>query len=320
MDNFSWLSQQAQQVHAIFNGLFYVLILTLLSLGILMEYFKWPLGGVPAFSQLIGRALVAAILLHSLPEVMNAIADITDALSKQLGDFNQIKGVFDVMRQRLHEMSLSWVSVKDSVTWIISFLGFYLLYITYFIAEACVLYGWTLLYIFSPLLIALFVLPATAGATKALYKSIIEISCWKIVWAVLATLMWSNALSQINKPATDINFITVVSYSLLLVISILMTPYAVHALASGGITSMAMAAGGIATGKAWSKLKGLPKTAKNTYNRGAKAADWMSKKSEKSQDKKLNRHTPKLKSKEPKKLSDSKPPKKNKEIGKELQL
>src|ERR1700727_3012071 len=103
MDNFSWLSQQAQQVHAIFNGLFYVLILTLLSLGILMEYFKWPLGGVPAFSQLIGRALVAAILLHSLPEVMNAIADVTDALTKQLGDFNQIKGVFDVMRLRLKD-------------------------------------------------------------------------------------------------------------------------------------------------------------------------------------------------------------------------
>jgi hypothetical protein len=320
MDNFSWLSQQAQQIHAIFNGMFYVLVLTLLSLGILMEYFKWPLGGVPAFSQLIGRALVAAILLHSLPEVMNAIADVTDALTKQLGDFNQIKGVFDVMRLRLKDMSLSWVSVKDSVTWIISFLGFYLLYLTYFIAEACVLFGWTLLYIFSPLLIALFVLPATAGATKGLYKSLIEISCWKIVWSVLATLLWSTALSQINKPGTDINFITTISYSLLLAFSVLLTPYAVHALAGGGITGMAMAAGGLVTGKAMSMAKSLPKRAKNTANKGAKTADYLSKHREKSLDKKLYRHTPTPKSKEPKKMSDKKAPKKPNELGKELEL
>jgi hypothetical protein len=318
--DFSWLSQQAQQVHAIFNGMFYVLVLTLLSLGILMEYFKWPLGGVPAFSQLIGRALVAAILLHSLPEVMNAIADVTDALSKQLGDFNQIKNVFDVMRQRLHEMSASWVSVKDSIIWIISFLGFYLLYITYFIAEACVLYGWTLLYIFSPLLIALFVLPATAGATKALYKSLIEISCWKIVWAVLATLMWSNALSQINQPATNIHIITVISYSLLLVFSILLTPYAVHALAGAGIASLAMAAGALTTGRAWSQARATPKRAKSTFKAGAKAANWISERREKAKDKKLYRHAPKMKSKEPNRLSESKSPMKSKETGKDLKL
>jgi hypothetical protein len=310
MDNLSWLSQQAQQIHAIFNSAFYVLVLTLLSLGILMEYFKWPLGGVPAFSQLIGRALVASLLLHSLPEVMNAIASVTDALTKQLGEFNQIKGVFDVMLHRLKEMSWSWVSVKDSVTWILSFLGFYLLYLSYFIAEACVLYGWTLLYIFSPLLIALFVLPATAGATKALYKSLIEISCWKIVWSVLATLLWSTALSQINKTGTDINFITVISYSILLAFSILLTPLAVHALAGAGISSVAMAAGGFVAGKAISAGKLIGKA---TVGAGSKAASGIAQRSEKTQDKKLYRHSPTLKSKEPKNLSKKVAPKKSKE-------
>jgi hypothetical protein len=320
MDNFAWLSQQAQQIHAIFNGLFYVLVLTLLSLGLLIEYFKWPLGGTPAFTQLVGRALVAAILLHSLPEVMNAIADVTDALTKQLGDFNQVKSVFEVMRHRLQDMSVSWVSVKESVTWIISFLGFYLLYLTYFVADACVLYGWTLLYIFSPLLIALFVLPATAGATKALYKSLIEISCWKIIWSVLATLLWSTALSQINKPGTDINFITVICYSLLLAISILLTPYAVHALAGGGISSLAMAAGGLMTGRAISKAKAIPRQTARTVSGGAKTANYIAERREKHQDKKLYRHTPTPKSKEPKTMSDEKRTKKESPTGKKLEL
>lgn len=317
MDNFSWLSQQAMQIHAIFNGVFYVLVLTLLSLGILMEYFKWPLGGVPAFSQLIGRAFIAAILLHSLPEIMNTIADITDAFTKQLGDFNQYKEVFNVMMHRLKDLTPSWLSAKDLAVWIISFLGFYLLYLTYFVADACILYGWTILYIFSPLLIALYVLPATAGATKALYKSLIEISCWKIVWSVLATLLWSTALSDINSSAANINIITVLSYCLLLAASIVLTPLAVRALAGSGITSIGMAAAGLAAAKALPIIRAAPRKA---VNGTSKVASQLAKRSDKAQDKKLYRHSPTSKSKEPKKMAEKKAPPKNPELRKDLKI
>ena len=131
---------------------------------------------------------------------------------------------------------------------ILSFITFFLLYFLVHVCNAFILYTWTLLYVFSPLLIALFVIPATSGATKALYRSLIEVSSWKIVWSVIATLVWSSALSQINKPVHEISFLTAICFNLILAGSLLLTPVIVHSLAGSGLASVARTIGGIAVG------------------------------------------------------------------------
>ncbi len=65
----SWISSQAKEIHTFFVSIFYILATLLLLIGVLLEYFKMPIGGVPATSQLVGRALVAAILLVAYPEI-----------------------------------------------------------------------------------------------------------------------------------------------------------------------------------------------------------------------------------------------------------
>lgn len=248
MADISWLSSQAKNIHDVFNSLFYGLVFLFLLLGILVEYFKWPLGQMPSFSQLVGRVLIAALLLHTYPEVSNTIGDLADSLSKEIGDFNQVKLVLAKMGDKIKELTWSWVSVKDSVILIMSFVTFFLLYLSVFVAESIILFTWTILYVFSPLLIALFVLPTTAKATSALYRSLIEVSLWKVVWSVLAALLWSAALSDINKPSHDINFISAICLNLVLAGSLLITPMVVHALAGGGIANLAKSIGSIAVG------------------------------------------------------------------------
>src|SRR5579885_2495519 len=108
MADLSWLSTEAKTIHAIFTDVFYSLATVLLLLGVVLEYFKLPLGGVPQVSQLVGRVLVAAILLVTYSEVSNAIADVTDALAKQLGDLNQFHNVLGRMGDKLGELTWSW--------------------------------------------------------------------------------------------------------------------------------------------------------------------------------------------------------------------
>lgn len=248
MSDLSWLSQEARTIHDIFMMLFYSLATVFLALGVVLEYFKVPLGGMPAFAPLVGRVLIAALLLHSYPEVANVLGDLTDALGRQLGDLNQFHNVLSRMGDKLGEFTWSWTSLKETTTLILSFITFFLLYISIYIANAGVIYIWVLLYVFSPLLIALFILPATAGATRALYQSIFEVCAWKIVWSVLATLLWSAALSEINKPSSDINFLTVIAFNLILAVSVLFTPIVVHALAGKGLTGMVSGMMGMAAG------------------------------------------------------------------------
>ena len=244
----AWLSQEAETLHATFNGLFFATVTLLLLLGIFTEYFKWPLGGVPAFAVLMGRALVATILLYSYSEITNLLADLSDSLATQLGDLNEFQLVLSKMGDKLSEMSASWVSVKETITMALSFIGFFLLYFSVYVAQGIYLFTWTLCYVFSPFLIALYELPATAGTTKALFRTLFEVSTWKICWSCLATLLWSMALSELNKQ--DINFIAVLCMNLLLAASLIATPLVVHSLATSGLAGFNQTLGAIAVGAA----------------------------------------------------------------------
>ncbi|MBI3294435.1 MAG: hypothetical protein HYZ71_06860 [Deltaproteobacteria bacterium] len=248
LTDLTWLSQEARGVHHTIELCFWALLTFLLILGVVLEMFKMSLGQLPSLGTLVARVLIAVILLQSYPMVSNQIADVSDALSTQVGHLNQFDAIREKLGKKFSEMTLSWLSVKESITMIVCYVIFVLFHLSYYIAEAFLLYAWTLLYVFSPILIALYVIPATASATGALYRSLIEVSLWKPVWSVIATLLWSLPLSDINKGAADVNFLSVLSIVVLLAASLLMTPYIVHALAGAGLSSLSPGLGQIGMG------------------------------------------------------------------------
>ena len=65
MTDLTWLSQEADKIHGIFYSLFFTLATVILLVGVVIEYFKFPLTGSANFSRLIGRALIATLLLTS---------------------------------------------------------------------------------------------------------------------------------------------------------------------------------------------------------------------------------------------------------------
>jgi hypothetical protein len=242
----TWLAQEAQRLHAIFQNAFFIMIATFLLIAVIMEFLKLPIGDSPVFTTIVGRCLVAALLLVALPDIMNFIADATDSIAKEIGDLNNFKFVLHRLGEKLKDLSFSWTSVRDVITILISFLSFFLLYITVYFADAAFLFCWVLIYVFSPLIFALYVFPRTAGATAALFRSLLEIGLWKVCWCCMATLLWSAALSDINKPGANINWLTSIVWNLMLMVSVLMTPKLVHALLSGGLADFSAGVQGAA--------------------------------------------------------------------------
>lgn len=241
----SWLATEAKTLHEVFASLFYVMILTTLSLAVILEYFKLPLGGTPQFTTLIGRVFIAAILFVATPEIMNALASFTDAVTAEIGSFNNYRLVLDRMGDKVSELSWSWVSVKDSILLLISFLTFFVLYLVVYFFDAMFMFVWLLLYIMSPILIALYILPSTASATMKLYKSLVEVCVWKILWCVLSALLWSFAVSDINKPEAEINFLTAIILNIMLAYSVAQTPKITASFLGAGISEVAGNFGGM---------------------------------------------------------------------------
>lgn len=248
MTDLSWLANEAKAIHSTFSSFFYLVVCLLLVTGVVLEFFKIPLGETPSFVQLVVRAIIAAILLKAYPDIANAIAGITESIADKIGGLNNIDLVLSRMSDKFDQLTWSWVNIKESVILLISFLTFFLLYFSIYITDAFQLYAWVVLFTFSPLLIGLYVLPITASATRALFGSLIEISCWKIVWAVIAALLWSSALSDINSAKADINFLTAICFNVILAGSLLLTPFIVHALKGSGIAGMTKNVGAMAIG------------------------------------------------------------------------
>ena len=268
MTDISWLATEAQQLHDIFHQLFFGILSLLLLTGVLVEYFRLPLGGLPSFTQLIGRAIVAMIFLISFDDFTAIVAELTDGLAQKVGDLNNFDLVLSRMGDKLDEYTASWVSVKETVILAMSFLTFFGLYFSIYIAEGIHLFTWTLSYVFSPILIVLFVLPATANATRALYRTIFEVCMWKVVWSVLATLLWSAALNDLNGAERDVNFISVICLNLTLASSVLLTPWVVHALANSGLSGFTRTLGSVAVGAATISPGTIIRATKSTTMRG----------------------------------------------------
>jgi len=230
-----------------------------------------PLGQVPVFLQLVGRAVVAAFLLAAIPDIMNLAADITDQFASQIGSLNNFNLVLHRMGEKIGTLSWSWVSVKDSVILLVSYVSFFLLYISVYMADTLFAYTWMLLYIFSPLLMAAFVLPGTAGATRGYFQALVEVCLWKIIWSVIATLLWSYSLSKINDPKYGTDFITAILMNLILAFSVVVTPSIARGLLNGGIHSTASSLGGAILGVASLTPKGIAGKVKNTISRSVGA-------------------------------------------------
>lgn len=273
----SWISSQAKDIHSFFVSIFYSLAILLLLIGVLIDYFKMPIGGVPSFQLLVGRALIAAILLVAYPQISNWIAAIADAVSDHLGSINHYKNVLSVAGKTFKDHSWSWTSLGDTLLSVVAILAYFILYLTVFFFDAAIVYCLVLLYIFSPILIAFYILPQTASMTSGLFRTLFEIAAWKIVWAVLGTLLWSTALHDFESKGQ--NFITLLALTLMLALSILLTPIVVRNLISGALSNVAsqtagLAAMGLSAGfGSPTALAGLTKTGtKKAYGWGASKA------------------------------------------------
>jgi len=236
MVDMAWLSQEAKSIHDIFHGLFFSLATVVLLCGIAIEYFRLPLSGSANFSNLIGRTLIATIILVAYPEISNWIAQVGDGLATKIGGLNSLDTILDKTVSVLEAKSWSWTSTSDTILWIASYIIYGFLYCTVFIFDAIILYGWTLLYIFSPILILMYILPQTASATTLLFKSHLELASYKIVWSTLGTLLWSTAIENLNDNLADQpNFFVALAFMVLVAFSILFTPKIVGALTNSGI-------------------------------------------------------------------------------------
>jgi hypothetical protein len=239
MENFNLLGSLALQLHQEFVRIYYVILPIFFALAIAIDWIKNP-GGTPDFLGTLKRAFIATLLVAGFQEISEAILAFTSAIADKISDMSGLDEFIKMVGEKCGSYPRSGTSIilgfNDMVVALLSFGSYVILYIARYITVALYHFMWIFLSILSPLLIALNLFRGTQTVTINLFKSMIEVASWKIVWAVLSVMI--TTLSLGNAFAADGNYLTVILLNFVIALAMLGTPLVVKSLVGSGLSSM----------------------------------------------------------------------------------
>lgn len=240
--NLEVLGSLVRDLYQGLSQLFYVMLPLTILFSVVLGYLK---SGDANYPDIIKRSFVAALLLASFPEVSNVILDICDGIAAKI---DNMSGLETFMRMA-QEKSQSYATAKnvlllkfdDLFMAILSFGSFLLLLIARYITIALYYFYWVLLSVCAPLMILCYVFPKTANITANLYKGLIEVACWKILWAIMSAMLTSLSFGNIYQ--TQGSYLTLIVMNFVIAIALLFTPMLMRSLVGEGVHATAQTIG-----------------------------------------------------------------------------
>jgi hypothetical protein len=247
MPQFDLLGSLMRDLHQEFVNIYYLLLPVFFALAVVIAWFKSP-SGSPEFLDIIKRTIIATVLLVAFPDISKAILYIADGITEKIDNLNSLDTVVRMAQEKSESYSMSVTSVllqfNDLIIATLSFLSYLVLYIARYLTIAMYHFFWIFFMISAPLLLLFHIFEGTQQITKNLFKGMIEVACWKIVWAILGAML--TALSFGDAYKTEGNYLTLIVMNFVIALAMLMTPMMVKSIVGSGLQSMSSSIGAAA--------------------------------------------------------------------------
>lgn len=244
MNDFSILEPLALRLHQEFVNIFYLLLPVFFMLALVVDWFRNPAGSAD-FLITLKRAFIATLLLVVFQEISQAILAITSGIADKIDNLNNLDNIIKMAGDKAKSYTLSTTSLllgfNDLIIAILTFLSYIVLYVARYLIVALYHFMWLFLSITAPLLLLFQLFKGTSQIPMNLFKSMIEVASYKIVWSIMSAMM--TALAFGNAYAVDGNYLTVILLNFIIAIAMLGTPLIVKALVGGGLTAAAESLG-----------------------------------------------------------------------------
>lgn len=237
MNDFQLLGPVAARLHQEFRTLYYVFLPAFFALAIAVAWVKHPQGG-PEFVEALKRCFVATLLLVGFPEITDAILLVTSGLAKRIDDMSGLEAVFRMASEKAKGYTLSpkslLIGFNDLLVAALAFLSYLILYVARYLMMALYHFAWIFLSLLAPILLLFHLF--TSRITVNLFRSLIEVASWKVVWAALSAML--KALPFGDAYMADGNYLTVIVLNFVITLCILATPFVVRSLVGSGLTAV----------------------------------------------------------------------------------
>ena len=237
MDSFALLGDLATKLHEELRQLYYLLLPVFFALSLVVAWFKNPAGG-PDFIESLKRAVIATLLLVGFQEMSDGILLFSNGLASKISDMSGLEAVMRMAAQKSSQYNLSVTSLvlqfNDLLIATLSFLSYLILYVARYLMVAIYHFSWVFLLIISPIVLLFHLF--SPKITLNLFRSLIEVASWNVVWSVLSAML--TALPFGNAYMADGNYLTVIVLNFVIALAMLGTPLIVHALIGNGLAAV----------------------------------------------------------------------------------
>jgi len=249
MLDFTKLSPLIKDLHQEAVLMFYLLLPVFFMLALALQWFRDGRGSLDFFT-LLKRAFVAVLLLVAFPEICEAILAVTEGIASRIDHVNNLDRFMTIAEMKVENYSVSPSSLllgfNDLFLASLTFLSFLVMYVARYLTLAMFHFFWLFFIATAPLLLLFNVFEGTSRITGNLFRGMIEVASWKIVWAILGVMLASLSFGDMYK--VEGSYVTVIVMNFVISIAMIATPILVRSIVSSGVhvISPVLSASGIA--------------------------------------------------------------------------
>lgn len=225
MPDFNLMGSLMRDLHQEFVRMYYLMLPVFFCLSIAITWLRSP-GSSLDFVDVLKRAMISTLLLAAFPEISQAIIFVADGIAEKIDSMNTLDAVIQMAKAKSESYPAGSASIllgfNDLLMAVLTFLSFLILFIARYLMIAMYHFFWVFYMVSAPLLLLFNLFPATGNITANLFRGMIEVACWKIVWAILGAMLASLAFGDAYK--TEGAYVTIVVMNFVIAIAMLATP------------------------------------------------------------------------------------------------
>lgn len=237
IEQYEKLTPIAEKLYAHTDHLAQISLLPLFLLSIALAYSK-DLGLQGALVSRVKRLVLTALILAAFPSLSGLIKTLGQEIALSIDNLQGLDDFLAAASKKADSYSASITSLldfgNDIIVAVFVSASFLILYFARFCLVAFYHFYWMFLLVTAPFFILGFLFESTSTLTKNLFKNMMLVAAWPIVWSVLSAFL--KGLPFADAYAVEGGYTTVIVMNLILAVSLLLSPFLLSHFCEGLVT------------------------------------------------------------------------------------
>ena len=237
---FDWIPEAAREMRAELVDMYWTMLVIVTLFVAVFEFFKMDQGR-PDPNRILKRVVLSIIMLWSFDETVNLVGALTDGIAERIGGTENLKALFAEIKRSHGENSPGLFQYRQMLMYYLSAICYIVALVGYFVTDVSIHFVYTVLYVLSPLMILAYVPEGTAHITANLYRGILQVSLWKVLWCLMGNLLFR--LADVSDMGDTDNMIMRPVLNIIIAISMFRIPFFASSLLGDGLLGTAKGIG-----------------------------------------------------------------------------